>query len=42
MLQWQCPQNKVGSSIVNCTAPQKQLPGTSLFVILYHQEIYAD
>ncbi len=26
--QWQCPQNNVGNSISNFTAPQKQLPGT--------------
>ncbi len=24
--QWQCPQNIVGNSISNFTAPQKQLP----------------
>ena len=26
--QWQCPQNNVGNSISNFTAPQKQLPVT--------------
>jgi hypothetical protein len=28
MEQWQCPQNSVGNSISNLTAPQKQLPVT--------------
>lgn len=37
MLQWQCPQNSVGRSIVNCTSPQKQLPLTCLSVMVNYQ-----
>jgi hypothetical protein len=42
MEQWQWSQNKVGSSISNATAPQKQLPFTVDSVIAFLAGLFQD